>query len=138
MGRRKKASSVRSQKELDDLFGESFIATKAAIDRINQRLKEGKGLTDEMFRFLKRAPELISTYKAREQAKEERQESLSEGKLKEFVERLWRLREIGPLSLVIEATNYYRCEECGELHKLGEECIFKQYQAISQEPTDQA
>lgn len=130
MGRKKKVDSVRSKREIDDLFLESFEATKKAIKEINQQLASGKGLSDEQFRFLKKAPQLINSYKAREEAKDSRTEVLPEGKLKTFVERIWRLKEIGPLDQVIEATSYYRCENCGEIHKLGEECIFVQYQKL--------
>ena len=130
---KKKISSVRSKREIDQLFLESFEATKKAIDLINQQLKSGKGLTDEQFRFLKKAPQLISSYRAREEIKEEEEEGITDEKLKTMIDTIWRLKDIGPREVVVEATGYYRCSNCGDIHKLGEECIFEQYLKIKKE-----
>ena len=93
MPRKRKVTSRRGRKEIDDLFLKSFEATKKAITRINKRLESGEGLSDEQFRFLKKTPQLIAVYKAREEAKDERRDVLPEGKLKEYQEQLWALQD---------------------------------------------
>ena len=49
--RTKKVGSVRSKREVEALFRESFEGTKKTIKAINQKLDEGKPLTDEEIRF---------------------------------------------------------------------------------------
>ena len=129
MAGKRKMTSRRSKREINDLFRESYDATKKAIKAINQKLDDGKGLSDEEFRFLKRSKDLIKSFRdIEEEADEVEGDHLPEGALKAFVEREWRLREIcRDKNLVIESTGYYRCEECGECHIKGRKCFYKEY-----------
>jgi len=134
MGRKKEITSRKSQKEIDDLYLETYEAVKKAIEGINIKLGEKRGLSDEEFRFLKKSKDLIDSFIVREKEKGESEDVLPEGKLKEWIENLYRMQKILKSSgyptgkegtnKLYEDNGYYRCKLDGELHKVGEECPY--------------
>jgi len=126
-----KVSSIRSQRKIDDVYRTSFEAVVSAIEAINQKLKDGHGLTDEEIRLIKKSHGILDAFKEREQEKELKTETgLPEGQLKEFVERAWVLREKYNIRSKEDFDNvmkqsYYTCDFCGEWHYIGSECPFK-------------
>jgi hypothetical protein len=142
MPRRKTPGSVRQKQEVSNLFLDSYKGTKKAINTINKLLDEGKPLSDEQFRFLKKAPDLIMMYENLERGRQEEiEEVLPEGKLKNYVEGLVSLQSKLREALdnkrfvlnkeawdkVLEDVGYYRCGLCGETHLKNNECAFKEY-----------
>ena len=131
--RRSKATSKKSKEQLERMLAEARKGIMKALESLTTKLNKGKVLRDEEFRFLKKAPDIVSYLEEREKAHDnERDEGLPEGRLREFVEMEWRLSEIcKDRDQVIEATGYYRCLECGETHKKAEPCMYKQFQNIT-------
>lgn len=140
MGRRKRASSRKSRQEINFLYEQSFEALQAAIKSINQKLIDGKSVSDEEIRLLKKAPDIIKTFQHREENKPE-ETPLPEGQLKNFVDKHLIMQ-----NKIIEATGnkrykltkeaiddiadrvgYYRCELCGNLHIKSRDCIIDEY-----------
>jgi len=130
---RKKGSSVRGKREKEAVFSETREGTINLIKSLNAKLKEGKALRDEEIRFLKNAPSLLTILEEREKIKEA-EIKLPEGKLKDYVEKIWQMEKIlkatnygrgreGVESL-LEAAGYYICDFCGFSHVLGKECPF--------------
>jgi len=134
MGRKKEITSRKSQKEIDDLYLQTYEAVKRAIEGINIKLGEKRGLSDEEFRFLKKSKDLIDSFIVREKEKEGEEDTLPEGRLKQFIENVWRQEKVLRLASypkgkegmnkLYEEAGYYRCKVDGELHKVGEECPF--------------
>jgi len=138
---KKKAGSTRSKREVDTLFSETWEGVLGVLTSLNAKLKNKKPLRDEEVRFVKNAAALITSLQQREKEITGEEPTLPEGKLKQYVEQLWKnqglyQQAMGNDSLkldekalndILKALDYYRCEECNELHKADEECIFQQF-----------
>lgn len=120
--------SARKDYEIRTKKKKVIKAIHKAIDAITKKLDAGESPRDEDLRFLRHVFEDLRLLE--ESIVEETQEKdLPEGSLKAFVERAWELSKIGSIEQVIEATGYYRCSKCNELHIKGRECIYQEYQA---------
>jgi len=117
--------SERKQADMRKELKESIDLLKQAKTSIKNKLDKGETLRDQDLRFLEHYPDILR--ELREKQIQTKEETLEEGKLKIFIERLWKFKEIGNLDEVIEASGYYRCEECGELHALNRKCIYEEY-----------
>jgi len=131
--------SARKESELRKYTKETLAGLRKAWKSVIDKADRGETLRDEDLRFLRNIPELIEALESRVAESLKEDMGLPEGKLKEYVERLWEFKEIGSLEDVIEATGYYRCiNGCGELHKKGEDCIYEQYKKLKEESTKQS
>jgi len=117
--------SKRKEAEWRKELKEDIELLKQTKENIKNKVDKGETLRDQELRFLEHYPDLL--WKLREKQVQTKEETLEEGVLKTYIERLWKLKEIGNLEEVIEATGYYRCEQCGELHALNRKCIYEEY-----------
>jgi len=119
--------SISKRREADwrKELKENIDLLKQAKASIKNKLDKGETLRDQDLRFLEHYPDILR--ELREKQVQTKEETLEEGKLKTYIERLWKLKEIGKLEDVIEATGYYRCEQCGELHVLNRKCMYEEY-----------
>jgi hypothetical protein len=128
----RKGNEIRQKKK------QIVEAVKKAIDSIIAKVDAKESLRDEDLRFLKTA---MKEWPALEESLAESKEEigLPEGRLKEFIERLLQLQDIGSLDEIIEATGYYRCLTCNELHAKNRICMFEEFKndhpKISQKKT---
>lgn len=140
LGRRKKASSRKSKQEMNDLYAQSFEALQGAIKNINQKLLNGKSVSDEEIRLLKKSPQIIQSFQHRELGQEKEEEILPEGKLKQWVENHFRLTKLvfgednkrskltkEKWDSIADEMGYFRCVGCGDLHIKGRKCLFVEY-----------
>lgn len=118
--------SGRKENEMRQKKKQIVEAVKKAIDSIIAKVDAGDSLRDEDLRFLKTA---MKEWPALEESLAEGKEEigLPEGRLKEFIERLVKLQEIGTLEDVIEKAGYYRCPVCGELHVKNRSCMYEEF-----------
>jgi len=118
--------SGRKENEIRQKKKQIVDAVKKAIDSIIKKVDEGESLRDEDLRFLKTA---MKEWPAFEESLAEGKEEigLPEGRLKEFIERLVQLQEIGPLDTILDAAGYYRCPACGELHVKQRSCMYEEF-----------
>lgn len=118
--------SGRKENEIRQKKKQIVEAVKKAIDSIIAKVDAKESLRDEDLRFLKTA---MKEWPALEESLAESKEDvgLPEGRLKEFIERLLIFQEIGSLDKVVEATGYYRCPACGELHAKQRICMYEEY-----------
>jgi len=119
-----------ARKELKESIGLLIKTRKNLTAKVNK----GETLRDQELRFLEHYPDILRNL--RERQVEVKEEVLPEGKLKEFIDRVWRLKDIGKLEDVIEATGYYRCNNCGELHVLDRECMYNEFNKNKGESKD--
>lgn len=119
--------SGRKQNEIRQKKKQIVEAVKKAIDSIIAKADNKEPLRDEDLRFLKVA---MKEWPALEESLAEKEEdfALSEGKLKEFVERMWKFKDLGPIEKILEKTGYYRCLLCNELHDKGRECMYVEFE----------
>jgi hypothetical protein len=118
--------SGRKQNKIRQKKKQIVEAVKKAIDAIIAKADAKETLRDEDLRFLKVA---MKEWPALEESLAEKEEDLAlpEGRLKEFIEREWRLKELGPVEEILKKTGYYRCELCNELHIIGRKCLYEEY-----------
>ena len=130
--------SARKNNEIRQKKKSIVEAVKKAIDSIIAKVDNKESLRDEDLRFLKTA---MKEWPALEESLAESKEEigLPEGRLKEFIERLLQLQDIGSLDEIIEATGYYRCLTCNELHIKNRIYMFEEFKndhsKISQKKT---
>jgi hypothetical protein len=125
---RKQPGSRRSKKAINDIFMELYETISMQIVGMKKKMEDGQVLNDEEVRFLKKGRELLKSFEDVDKDADNKKDMLPEGRLREWIEREWRLREIcRDRNLVIESTGYYRCEECGECHIKGRKCFYKEY-----------
>jgi len=122
--------SERKQYEIRKKKKALIRAMGKAIDGIESRLDQGKPATPQELTYLSR---VFNDWKVLEESMiEEKTPVLPEGKLKEFVEKGWKMAEIcKDHDLVIELANYYRCDFCGELHSLKRKCMYSEYKELN-------
>jgi len=118
--------SARKNNEIRQKKKSIVEAVKKAIDSIIAKVDNKESLRDEDLRFLKTA---MKEWPALEESLAESKEEigLPEGRLKEFIERLLQLQDIGSLDEIMEATGYYRCLTCNELHAKNRICMFEEF-----------
>jgi ribosomal protein L32 len=131
VGRLPKVSG-RKENEIRQKKKQIVEAVKKAIDSIIAKADNKEPLRDEDLRFLKTA---MKEWPALEESLAETKEDigLPEGRLKEFIERLVVLQEVGSLEQIIAATDYYRCPSCGELHVRQRPCMYEEFKARKEE-----
>lgn len=143
MPRTKKATSRRSKKEVKDEIREMRETLLLSYQSLKKKLESDHTLRDEELRFIKNFPSIMKMIEYQEQQIEEvGVEVLPEGKVKEFIDRLWRHTELfreatgndkavldeETYNRIIEKMGYVRCPECNELHKAEEkDCIYLQF-----------
>jgi len=120
---RKKAEHRKLLKRLQNI-------TEKAVKNLEAKVDSGKSIRDEEWRILKKGPDLFRDYELAIQESLEEEKGLPPGRLKEISDRLeWR-ENLGKEEDILEAMEYYRCSECLELHKKGEQCIFMEYSKL--------
>jgi hypothetical protein len=130
----RKPGSARDQKETQRRSDRAIKGLDTTMDAIIKKLEGGKGLTDEEVRFVKRYNDIRVSIMAKEETKESK--GLPPGKLKEDIEKAWKLNQIIEQSgytrdkegyeRVLLDFGYYRCNTCGEIHTNGSVCPFEQ------------
>ena len=108
-------------------------AINRAIEALIKKGERGETYRDEDLRFLRN---VFKDLKALEEsiADDRKTEELPEGKLRQFVEMEWRLKDISKdREKVLELTGYYRCQECGEAHIKGRLCAYKEYEDMQKD-----
>ena len=121
--------SISKRKEYDLRTKKRKIisAMNNAIEALILKGEKGETYRDEDLRFLR---SVFKDLKALEEsiADDRKTEELPEGKLREFVEMEWKLKDISvDRKKVLELTGYYRCQECGDAHIKGRLCAYKEY-----------
>jgi len=117
-GRKQNEQRQREKRLLD--------AYKSQMDYLTEKMNQKIPLRDEELRFLKTVMKELPALEEN-LAEKENVEGLPEGRLKEFIERLLQLQDIGSLDEIIEATGYYRCLTCNELHAKNRICMFEEF-----------
>jgi len=142
MGRRKQSTSRRTKKEIADVYTKILNTAIRTIDYINDRMDKHESVSDEQLRFLKNSREIIrSLQETQKDIDTVAEETLPEGRLKEWVEQLYSLQELyreaidNPTAAltkeateqVADASGYYVCNKCSHLHLKGRECMFSEF-----------
>lgn len=130
----KKKGEVSQRREAEwrkELKDDIELLMKAK-NSIKTKLDNGDTLRDQDLRFLEHYPDILRGL--REKQVEVKKEVLPEGKLKEYVEKYYRIHAIlkvnnypegkEGVAKVLEDFKYYICDLCGYAHKVGEECSF--------------
>jgi hypothetical protein len=128
-----KVGSIRYEDDKTRLIARTRKGLFLTMDALTRKLEAGKPLRDEEIRFLKTFSSTLAVLEQREQDIEEGEEvGLPEGKLKEYVEQLFRFKEatgiMDPRRDGLEAmkrAGYYLCDLCREFHKTLDQCPFK-------------
>jgi hypothetical protein len=129
----KKVGSVHYEKDKTKLLGRTRQGLFLTMEALTQKLERGKPLRDEEIRFLKNFIPTLSVLEAKETDIEKQEDSLPEGRLKEFVERIWAFKELtglmnprSPEGLeILKDAGYYLCPVCSEMHKALDKCPFE-------------
>ena len=136
MPRRKEPGSRSDKKLKRDLQVRSKEGLIALYNRLLEKIESGKYPRDEEIRFMKRFQELLTAAEAKEKVESKPEEELPEGKLREFIERLWKFKELGIVSRedehkVLRKAGYSLCDFCGYWHFQDKKCPFKSLKAPS-------
>jgi len=133
MPAKKNDISERKKSDRRKKYKEALETLEDAMNFIKEKAKR-EGLRDQELRVLKDYPDLRKKYEGllAESLKEE--EAFPEGKLKEYVEKYYRIHAIlkaidypegkEGIVKVLDEFHYCVCEVCNYVHKTGEECPF--------------
>jgi len=127
-----KPGSVHYEKNKSKLLGRTRQGLFLTMEALTQKLERGKPLRDEEIRFLKNFIPTLNVLESKEEDVGKEEEGLSEGRLKEFVERLWRFKEATGLTnsrseeglSILKGAGLSLCDFCGELHPNLMKCPF--------------
>ncbi len=125
--------SSRYENDKSKLMARTRQGLFLTMEALTQKLEAGKPLRDEEIRFLKTFSSTLAVLEHREQdVKGGEEVGLPEGKLKEYVEQLFRFKEATGITdprkdglEVMERAGYYLCDLCREFHKTLDQCPFR-------------
>jgi len=125
--------SINYESEKKKLMARTRHGLFLTMEALTQKLEAGKSLRDEEIRFLKTFNSTIVALELKEEALEEGGGvGLPEGRLKEFVERLFKFIEATGLTnpredglFVMKEAGYSLCGYCNEFHGILDPCPFK-------------
>lgn len=131
MPRHKEPGSRSDRKEKRERQARTREGLIALHEQLVKKIESGGFPRDEEVRFIKNFGELLAVAEAREESKSKKEVQLPEGKLKEFVERFWKVKEECGVSTredyekVMEKAGYVLCVYCGYMHPKEAYCPFK-------------
>jgi hypothetical protein len=127
-----KPGSVHYEKNKSKLLGRTRQGLFLTMEAITQKLERGKPLRDEEIRYIKNFMSTLSVLEAKEEDVGKEEDSLPEGKLKEFVDRMWDFKNATGLTnprseeglKVLKDAGLCLCDFCGEMHPTLMKCPF--------------
>lgn len=115
------------------LLGRARKGLLLTFEAMTTKLETGKALRDEEIRFMKNFPSTLKAMEAREEGEgEKKEEGLPKGRLREFIEGVFRFLEAtgftdtrGDGLLVMKEAGYSLCSYCNEFHKVLDSCPYE-------------
>lgn len=127
-----KPGLIHYEKDKSKLLGRTRTGLFLTMESLTQKLERKETLRDEEIRFLKNFMPTLSVLEAKEADIDKQEDKLPEGKLKEFVERVWAFKELTGFSdprcpkglKILKGADLYLCETCNEFHPTLMKCPF--------------